>query len=137
MWLLYSYAGGSALASKLLQVYFTLFKMLLAGRIGYAAEADKKRQDKAAAKGLDKKKRKGGGNKRAAKKDVPADNAAPSGQDAGPVQVRGGASCGCCNMCRSWIVMVNAAVPSGDGHGWADALCHPDGCAPCLSLRAC
>lgn len=62
--------------------------MLLAGRIGYAAEADKKRQDKAAAKGLSDKKNKGNvlKNKRPGSKQGVL-NASPIGQDAGPMQV--------------------------------------------------
>lgn len=77
-----TFSGGSALASKLLHVYFTLFKMLLSGRIGYAAEADRKRQDKAAAKGLDKKR----ASKKGAKK-ADAPDSTRSGQDAAPMQV--------------------------------------------------
>lgn len=68
-------------------MYFTLFKMLLAGRIGYAAEADRKRQDKAEAKGLNKKKGKASKKGHGPKKNDASDMASKS-QDAAPMQVR-------------------------------------------------
>ena len=42
-------AGGSVLANKLIDIYFTLFKMILEGHAGHAAAATKSQEEAAAA----------------------------------------------------------------------------------------
>lgn len=40
-------AGGSALAQKLVDIYFTLFKLILEGKLGHASELAAAREEKA------------------------------------------------------------------------------------------
>ena len=47
-------AGGSDLAKRLIDIYFTLFKMILEGHIGRAAAAVKQQEAKAPAKDKDR-----------------------------------------------------------------------------------
>lgn len=47
-------AGGSDLAKRLIEIYFTLFKLILEGQMGRAAATAKEEEAKKATKGKDR-----------------------------------------------------------------------------------
>ena len=71
---------GPSLAHRLIDCYFALFKMLVEGTVGHAADRKKQKEEAALKKG-----RKGAEAKRALKEEEGRDAAAVSGGDGGSV----------------------------------------------------